>query len=159
MIQQQAKTSWPQVDLLAVVCVQFFMLSKILPLLAMLLTLAGATPVVSAQTNVFSTERTYSQCQETWAFACNKRTADGRTYGTAHKRTHCSSYTFLPSGRAIIRFNGSIVDRGSYTVKTDKVRIKLIDSSGTVTNRFELKLSKDEHLLGDMSLSPTKPTK
>lgn len=113
--------------------------------------LSGSPSAFAQKRNTFATVQSFRSCQETWAFACGKIDASGHRYGTAHKRTLCSTYTFLPDGTAKLGVYPGLWERGRYRIHGGIVHIDVLDEKGKITSSSDLRLSGDSTMLGDMT--------
>ena len=119
--------------------------------------LAFSSAHAKSQTT-FASEQSFQSCTESTVFACGMISPSGERYGTAHTRTMCSTYTFLPNGSVKLGGIPGFDDKGRYTIRAGVVFIESLDSKGKVSNKFKLALSKDGKLLGEMKLLPPKAT-
>ncbi|MGE0787919.1 MAG: hypothetical protein AB7S26_19750 [Sandaracinaceae bacterium] len=113
---------------------------------------ASATAQAPTSAPAFAAPVTYQRCTESWAFACGMRDAEGRTYGTAHRQTHCTRYTFAPDGTVHVDepFPGVAPIVGRYRIERGALSLQLLDEEGHVTTRETLALSDDGSTLGDL---------
>lgn len=120
--------------------------------LAFLLTLSTSVALAQPkpQPAGFTKATTFESCTTSWAFACGKRDAQGRTFGTAHERKHCEKYTFQPNGTYSLLGDMAGTSYGTYKMIGNKVRIVPTFSDGTNGEPFELVLSTDGATLGVM---------
>lgn len=93
---------------------------------------------------------TFQACTTSWAFACGKRDAQGRTFGTAHEQKHCERYTFQPNGTYSLAGDFEAAGVGTYQLIGGTVKITPILDDGTRDKPFELVLSPDGKKLGTM---------
>jgi hypothetical protein len=99
----------------------------------------------------FTSAQSFQKCSENWVFACGKVDRNGRRYGTAHKRTMCSTYTFLASGEATLEGYPGLPEQARYHIRGGTVHIEVLDKkTKKVTRRLQLPLSKDGKSLGEM---------
>lgn len=87
----------------------------------------------------FTKATSFEGCTKSWAFACGKIDSAGRKFGTAHERTRCEKYTFLPNGTYAVT-GQMMTTGGTYRVigKTVRLTAKNVDGS---TASFDLALS------------------
>jgi len=120
-------------------------------LLALVATVA-ISPVAHAKPGkTFSSPQSFKRCQDTWTFACGKTDSKGNTFGTAHKRTMCATYTFLANGEVELMDYPGLAERGRYHIAKGTVHIEVLDRKGKVTNRRQLRLTDGGRKLGEMT--------
>jgi hypothetical protein len=110
---------------------------------------AAAQPRPRLTPPVFDRTTSFQSCQNVTSFACGMIDDNGMRYGTAHTRTLCTRYTFLPNGT--FTSTSVIPERGVYTIRGAKVTLTLIsDDLDAKPTSFDLMLSNDGEKLGDM---------
>ena len=126
------------------------MKNAILVLAASALLFAVTTAAHANPKTTFSAEQVFESCTEATVFACGMISPSGERFGTAHTRTQCSTYKFLPNGNLSLSFYPGMPDRGRYQIRKGYVHIEHLDQKGKVTHRQKLALSKDGKTLGEM---------
>lgn len=116
--------------------------------------LLASSPALAKSSTTFASEQSFQSCTESTVFACGMISPSGERYGTAHTRTMCSTYTFLPNGSVKLGGIPDLDEKGRYKIRSGVVFIESLNNKGKVTNKFKLTLSKDGKLLGDMKLLP-----
>ena len=117
---------------------------------AVISTAAIAQPKPPIKPAAFTQPVTFQACATSWAFACGKHDAQGRTFGTAHQQTHCERYTFQPNGTYSVAGDFGMANVGTYKMIGSTVKITPTLEDGTKDKPFELVLSSDGKKLGTM---------
>lgn len=112
---------------------------------------AYAQPKPPIKPAAFPQAVTFQACTTSWAFACGKRDAQGRTFGTAHEMKHCETYTFQANGTYSIAGDIGASGVGSYQLIGGTVKLTPTNNDGTKGRQFELSLSADGKKLGTMT--------
>lgn len=100
----------------------------------------------------FMATTSYEHCQESTAFACNRRDANGNTYGTAHTFTTCERIVFQPDGTFTRQGGRQLMTghEGTYRIFAGKVKMRFDAEPGLPSHSLELALSPDGTTLGSM---------
>lgn len=99
----------------------------------------------------FTKSTSFQSCSTSWAFACGKRDASGRTFGTAHEVKRCYKYTFEPNGTYASIGDIGGTEYGTYKMIGGTVRMTPNSQNGTPAKSFDLALSPDGNSLGTMT--------
>lgn len=107
----------------------------------------------------FNTPTTFEHVTKSMAFACGKRDASGREFGTAHEIVHRTVWTFRPDGTVSIDRGFPSAGRGksTYSIAGRVLTVVHTDAKGRHVSTQKLKLSKDGSKLGTMRLIPRSP--
>ena len=123
-----------------------------LALLGSFLVASFASAQAPVSPGAFAQAVTYQQCSDSWAFACGQRTPSGQRFGTAHRMTHCTRYSFAANGTFTLTESLSLdVRSGRYRIQNGIVRIELLDETGAVVHTESLPLAADGATLGGLS--------
>ncbi len=110
----------------------------------------------SAAATAFARPVAFISCQKVTAFACGMRDSAGRTFGTAHESTMCSTITFSPDGS--FRQSGDLINHtGGYRLINRDVEMRFTDDADSLPQTNSLTLNVDGTKLGNMTLVVASP--